>query len=358
MTKRSRKEMEQEIVELSSSEYDNTDSDSELEESNFEPPKKKQKLETFINIDYKQLTTLESLINLVNNNQNIYNKDLLKLQIILPELKKLQQMIGMNDVKKAITYQVLFFIQNLEITNMMHTVIQGPPGCGKTTLAKILAKIYLKLGFLTSDKFIIAKRSDLIGEYLGQTAKKTQRIIDKARGGVLFIDEAYSLGNQRNGDSYSKECIDTLNQNLSEHPDFVCIIAGYKTDLQKCFFSKNQGLERRFPWIYEIQKYNNQEMYEIFIKLIVENGWNIEVNSVNPTFFEKNKDYFPHFGGSLETLYAKIKMTHSQRVFGQPQYMKKILNKEDIERGFELFVNFEKKNEKINQNKPPPGMYL
>ena len=322
------------------------------------PPKKKRRIEKYIEIDYKKLTTLDSLISLVKDHKDVYNKDIIKLKTIIPELEELKNLIGMNGVKKAITYQVLFFLQNLGSEDMMHTVIQGPPGCGKTTLAKIMGKIYLKLGFLKNDKFIVAKRSDLIGQYLGQTAKHTQKMIDKASGGVLFIDEAYALGNRRSGDSYSKECIDTINQNLSEKTDFVCIIAGYEKDLKECFFSKNQGLERRFPWIYNITKYNNTELYNILIKLIVDNGWNIEVGSISDKFFEKNKDMFPNFGGSLLTLFAKIKMVHSQRVFGKPIYMKKIINKEDVDRGYELYLKYQNIEEKINSNKPPPGMYI
>lgn len=330
---------------------------SDSDDEDYEPITKKRRIEIFIDFDYKKLTSLESLISLVNKHKNIYNYDLMMLENIIPELYQLKNLIGMNDVKKAITYQVLFFIQNLGSQNMMHTVIQGYPGCGKTTLAKILGKIYLKLGFLKNNTFIIAKRSDLIGGYLGQTAKKTQQIIDKASGGILFIDEAYALGNKRSGDSYSKECIDTLNQNLSEKKDFVCIIAGYKKDLQDCFFSKNQGLERRFPWIYDITTYSNKEMYEIFIKLIIDNGWNIEVGSIDEHFFKDN-NYFPHFGGSLETLYAKVKMVHSQRVFGKPIHLKKIINKEDINRGYKLYLEFQKTKEKIDSGKPPMGMYL
>ena len=345
-------------VDISSTET-STDEDSDLSksESLSPPPPKKRKID-YLDIDYKKLTNLDSLIDLIDKHSNVHNYDIIQLQKIIPELLELQNLIGMDDVKKAITYQVLFFIQSLETNDMMHTVIQGPPGCGKTTLAKIIGKIYLKLGFLENDNFIIAKRSDLIGEYLGQTARKTQRIIDKASGGVLFIDEAYSLGNHRNGDSYSKECLDTLNQNLSEKRDFICIIAGYKNDLKKCFFSKNQGLERRFPWIYEIKKYNEKELYNIFVKLVVDSGWNIEAGSIESSFFKKNEDYFPHYGGSLETLIAKIKMIHSQRVFGKPLHLKRILNKEDMDRGLELYLEFQKTKENADSKRPPPGMYV
>ena len=358
MTKRKRDE----LSDTESESFDfSSDEDSDLFPSKISPPpKKRRRVETYIDIDYKKLTTLDSLIELINEHKDTFNHDIIQLKNILPELKELKALIGMEDVKKAIAFQVLFFVQNLGMNDMMHTVIQGPPGCGKTTLAQIVAKIYLKLGFLKNDKFIIAKRTDLIGEYLGQTAKKTQKMIDRAQGGVLFIDEAYALGsNTTNSDSYSKECLDTLNQNLSEKKaDFVCIIAGYKQDLKRCFFARNQGLERRFPWIYDIKKYNEKQLYEIFIKIVIDNGWVCETGSISPEFFKKNNDKFPHFGGSLETLYAKVKMVHSQRVFGQPIHTKKIINKEDIDRGFKLYLDFEQKEDKINSRKPPPGMYL
>ena len=134
-------------------------------------------------------------------------------------------------LKKTIFYQLMYFIQNLHDgkLDMLHTIIQGPPGVGKTELGKILCDLYSSLGVLKNKKYIIAKRSDLIGGYLGQTAIKTQAFIDKAKGGVLFIDEAYSLGDADKKDSFSKECIDTLNLNLTENKhQMMCIIAGYK----------------------------------------------------------------------------------------------------------------------------------
>jgi SpoVK/Ycf46/Vps4 family AAA+-type ATPase len=120
---------------------------------------------------------------------------------------------------------------------LLHTVIEGEPGTGKTELAEKIGKVYLKLGILKNDIFKKVKRSDLIAGYLGQTAIKTARLIEECKGGVLFIDEAYSLGNAEGKDgrdSFSKECIDVLNQSLTENKNnFVCIIAGYKEDLEK-----------------------------------------------------------------------------------------------------------------------------
>ena len=124
----------------------------------------------------------------------------------------------------------------------------------------------IKIDNLENDNFITATRSDLVAKYLGQTADKTQKVIDSALGGVLFIDEAYSLGNQEQRDSFSKECIDTINENLTEKKtDFICIIAGYKDEIESCFFSYNSGLERRFPVRFTIEEYKPEELYLIFI---------------------------------------------------------------------------------------------
>ena len=124
--------------------------------------------------------------------------------------------------------------------------------------------------------FIIAKRSDLIGQYLGETSIKTQSLIDKCEGGILFIDEAYSLGNDEQRDSFSKECLDTINLNLSENKKkFICIIAGYKESLNNSFFAYNEGLRRRFPFIYNIENYNYKELEKIFYKMINDINWKI-----------------------------------------------------------------------------------
>ena len=112
---------------------------------------------------------------------------------------------------------------------MLHTVIQGAPGVGKTMVAQIIGEIYWKLGIINSGinndyTFKIVKRSDLIGQYLGTTAKKTQEVIDSCIGGVMFIDEAYSLGNEEKRDIYAKECIDTINQNLTEKKESFYVL--------------------------------------------------------------------------------------------------------------------------------------
>ena len=123
----------------------------------------------------------------------------------------------MNKAKNQLFRHLAYFLHGSATGNeIMHIQITGPPGVGKTTLAGMLAEIYLVLGFLKNDEIVKAKRSDLIGEYCGQTAVKTQKVIDLAEGGVLLLDEAYSLGNRFKKDVFTKECIDTINRNLTE----------------------------------------------------------------------------------------------------------------------------------------------
>jgi hypothetical protein len=225
-----------------------------------------------------------------------------------------------------------------------------------TTSARILGKIYTKMGYLTKGQFIIAKRADLIGKYLGHTAIKTLKVLESARGGVLFIDEVYSLGNARqdDGDSFSKECIDTINQFLSEHAnDFICIIAGYKEEVEKCFFSHNPGLERRFPYRFTIEGYSPAELFQIFLKFVKDNGWAFESeNTITAAFFQENKESFPHFGGDLGIFLDNCKIAHARRTFILPPENWKKLSHADIQIGFGLY----KKSREMQLNVLPPSV--
>ena len=281
-----------------------------------------------------------------------YNINIKKLNKLVEPLQKLNTMVGMEKVKQSIVDLILYFLQGIDDKNndMLHCVIEGPPGVGKTEVAKILGQIYRKMGILSNDKFKSVKRSDLIGGYLGQTAIKTQKVLDECKGGVLFIDEAYSLGNSEGKDSYSKECIDTLTAYLSENKqNFICIIAGYKDSLKQCFFKYNEGLERRFPYRFEIDEYNPEELSKIFLKIVKENNWS--TTEFDVSFFEKNKEYFTFNGGDMELLFHKCKIAHSKRVFCLEKKFKKILNTSDLDEGLKLLLNnneIAKRKEKIN----------
>jgi SpoVK/Ycf46/Vps4 family AAA+-type ATPase len=263
-------------------------------------------------------------------------------------------MIGMNELKNNIVDQILYFVQELHKNkntsgDFMHTVIYGPPGTGKTEIAKMMGKIYSKLGILTNGTFKKVTRSDLIAGYLGQTAIKTRDVIKEALGGVLFIDEAYSLGNPEKKDSFSKECIDTLCEALSDNKDnLMVIIAGYETELKECFFNYNQGLDSRFTWRFKTDNYTAEDLYKIFIKKVQDIGWEIHADSkITPDFFKKNYDYLKFFGRDIETILAKTKIAHSKRVFCKPESEKKKITIKDLEKGFEMFL----KNDDIKNRK-------
>lgn len=276
-----------------------------------------------------------------------YALDLQSLREMLPSLEKLAAMIGLADIKQKVVRQILFYLQGLDDTNkdMLHTVIEGPPGVGKTEIAKILGEIYCGLGILSKETFLSVKRADLIGSYLGQTATKTMKVLERAKGGVLFIDEAYSLGNKEGRDMYSKECIDTITAFLSENrEDFVCIIAGYKDALQDCFFKHNAGLARRFPWTYTVTSYDSEELKAIFEKMVLDRKWK---TTVDLAFFQEHQATFKCFGGDLENLFHKSKLAHSTRALGLSPDEKKVLSLEDVKDGLALFVKDEEDKTKV-----------
>ena len=272
-----------------------------------------------------------------------YNINMEAIHRIKNPLIELKSMIGMNKLKQNIVDQILYFIQDLhkisqsKNNDFMHTVIYGPPGTGKTETAKIMGKIFSGLGVLKESKFKKVTRSDLIAGYLGQTALKTQDVIKESLGGVLFIDEAYALGNIEKRDSFAKECLDTLCEALSDHKDdLMVIIAGYKDELDKCFFSYNSGLTSRFTWRFKTDDYTYQELFLIFKKKVYDINWKLSDN-ITESWFEHKKKDFKYYGRDIETFLSKAKICHSKRVFCLPIDKKTIITMKDLDRAFEIF---------------------
>lgn len=308
-----------------------------------------------IEVEINNISDILKLINTYQNDPAIkYNIDMKALHNIKEPLEELNNMIGMKDLKNNIVDQILYFVQQLHKNKnssgeFLHTVIYGPPGTGKTEIAKIMGKIYSKVGVLSKGSFKKVTRSDLIAGYLGQTALKTKDVIKDALGGVLFIDEAYALGNPEKRDSFAKECIDTLCEALSDNKEnLMVIIAGYEKELKESFFAFNQGLDSRFTWRFKTDEYTAEDLYQIFIKMVNDIGWEIDSNSkITIDWFKKNKDYFQFYGRDIETLLAKTKIAHSRRVFCLPEKDKKKINLKDLDKGFEIFLrNDDIKNRK------------
>jgi len=204
----------------------------------------------------------------LKKNQNLHNNNnTVNIQEILKELNEL---VGLDTIKKFI-YELYAFIEiqkkrekkNLATEPLvLHMVFSGNPGTGKTTVARLMSRLFKELGLLEKGHIVECERADLVGEYIGHTANKTKEVIKKALGGVLFIDEAYSLA--RGGEKdFGKEAIDTLVKAMEDHKEeLVLILAGYKDEMEY-FISTNPGIRSRFPIHITFPDYSIDELVSI-----------------------------------------------------------------------------------------------
>lgn len=301
-------------------------------------------------------TNLKSLIDIIDSNEVNdeieYNIDLKSLKNIRSELIELRDMVGMEKMKKSVFQQLIYFVQNLHIGNnngsdFKHTVLLGPPGTGKTRVAKIIGNMYSKMGVLKKNIFKKVTRNDLIAGYLGQTAIKTQKVVEDCLGGVLFIDEAYSLAPDEKDDMFSKECLDTLCEALSDHKDdLMVIIAGYENELNSRFFAANQGLESRFIWRFKIEEYSAVELMMIFLTIVQQSGWEMLPNQINERWFQEKKDKFQGLGRDMEILFTYAKMAHGLRIYGEDSKLRKKISLDDIDNAYKTFLDNLKKDDR------------
>jgi SpoVK/Ycf46/Vps4 family AAA+-type ATPase len=315
---------------------------------NLLPIKPKAKTKTII-IDVS-MQSLNDMLSIIDNHKYEddveYNIDLKSLHNIKTELEQLNSMIGMESMKKSVLEQLIYFVQELHVgkekdtSDFKHTVIYGPPGTGKTEIAKIIGKMYSKLGILKNNVFKKVTRNDLIAGYLGQTAIKTKKVIDDCIGGVLFIDEAYSLANSERDDSYSKECLDILCESLSDHKnDLMVIIAGYEDELNDTFFRANRGLESRFIWRFTMEAYGAKDMMEIFKKKVKEIDWEFEnEGDIVERWFQDKLSNFKHFGRDMELLLTYVKISHGRRIYGKNKELRKKIAMSDMKDGYDVFM--------------------
>lgn len=232
--------------------------------------------------------------------QNVVSETLAELDK-MPGMSQIKE--KMKDIIECAQLQKLREEQGLpKVEISRHLVLQGPPGSGKTTVARLLGQIYYDLGITKNPQIIEVDRGDLVGSVIGETALKTKKAVEAARGGILFIDEAYTLS-KGDGNDFGQEAIDTLLKCMEDHKDdLIVIVAGY-TELMSKFINSNPGLKSRFKTCIDFKDYTAEELYQLFLLLCQKHGMTIETTALEDLkkHFEKMaKNKGLNFGNGRE----------------------------------------------------------
>jgi len=242
-------------------------------------------------------------------------------------LKELDELVGLKKVKATvndlIAYQKVQKLREKEglfsQKSTLHLAFTGNPGTGKTTVARTVGHIYKQIGLLSKGHFLEVSRTDLIAGYQGQTALKVKEVIERAKGGVLFIDEAYSITENDHSDSYGRECLTELTKALEDYrDDLVVIVAGY-TEPMRLFFESNPGLKSRFNTFIEFDDYDEEELLDIMNIMCKKNDYVLSANAgvkikniIAYDVAHKGDDFAN--GRLIRNLYENIVMNHARRV--------------------------------------------
>ena len=241
-------------------------------------------------------------------------------------LEELDSLVGLDTVKRDV-HSLLNFIKVTKLRTergmkvpvvSYHLVFTGNPGTGKTTVARLVAQIYYKMGILPKGQLVETDRSALVAGYVGQTAIKTQAVIQEAMGGVLFIDEAYSLAGGTD-DSFGKESVETILKAMEDHRDsLVVVVAGYDELMHK-FINSNPGLASRFNKYFHFPDYTGEEMLRIFARFCGSNGYNME-DDVSIVMLERFSAIYEvreeHFGNArlVRNVFEKAIQSQADRL--------------------------------------------
>lgn len=285
----------------------------------------------FIHCDWEQdhansaHTQLSSLIPVDNNLSRASLNEQENTDQSLPELmNQLHSYIGLKEVKNKIT-DLIHFLEYIkerkaagihsEASISLHSIFLGNPGTGKTTIARLLGKIFYAIGLLEKGQLVEVDRSDLVGQYIGETTKKTEKVVDDAKGGVLFIDEAYTLVKESEKD-FGKEALEVILKRMEDEKDFIVIAAGYPTEMEN-FVNANPGLKDRFTNYFQFEDYNPEELLEILNKLALEEEYSITKDAedeLNKEFIERYRKRDRTFGNArmVKKLFEEMKMNHAR----------------------------------------------
>jgi len=245
-------------------------------------------------------------------------------------LNDLEAMVGLGNVKSEINKLLASLEverrrreQNLPVfTTGRHMVFTGPPGVGKTVVARAIGDIYRSLGVLRKGHLIEADRSQLVGGYVGQTALKTIEVCRSALDGVLFIDEAYSLSASEYKGDFGREAIEALLKYMEDHRDrLIVIVAGYPTEMHR-FVSSNPGLASRFTKNVDFPAYEASELCEIFRSMAVEQQYLVPIGfetKLRPWIESQRHDAQWGNARSMRTLLEKVREAHALRTSGDPE---------------------------------------
>lgn len=242
-------------------------------------------------------------------------------------MDELNSLVGLKEVKEEVQSLInLIKIRKLREKMDMptmemtyHMVFTGSPGTGKTTVARIVGKIYKELGILSDGKMIETDRSGLVAGYVGQTAIKVHEIVEEAIGGVLFIDEAYSLVNPNVPNDFGTEAVDTLVKLMEDHRDnLVIIVAGY-TEEMKTFLKSNSGLISRFNKFIDFPDYSREELVDIMDKMAEKTGLTIESDArskVMDVLNSMSDNELNNFGNArgIRNLFEKLVTNQANRL--------------------------------------------
>ena len=259
-------------------------------------------------------------------------------------IDELDALIGLDTVKQNVKEMFLLtkYRKKREEANKktfpisMHMVFTGNPGTGKTTVARMIARIYHEMGLLEKAEIVEVSRSDLVAEYIGQTAVKTKKKIDEAMGGVLFIDEAYTLAKPNSEKDFGQEAIDTLLKEMEDNRDkLMVIVAGYTEEMHR-FINSNPGLKSRFKKVLHFDDYNATQLFEIFCAMAKEDEYRIQDDAKDALlrYFQKvyrNRDGRFGNGREVRNFYQDVIIKHAARVSRQMDLNNDDITKEDIE---------------------------